>query len=670
MVLERIEGSHRFQNYETKLMAIAFPFAFLFTIIPFVIGFFIPQIASVYIINAYIIVFLTIFGVCLALLGFHNTVAKRLVLIIAITSFLGALAHYWLLIENLFFGLPITYPNISGYIAAGANIVMLVGLALVSFEQRRRSRRQIVGYLLIILLFAVCILSVYQLNLTFHPPIFPAFGSGLRILAAFFTAIFAWTFYFNQNPPREVIGRISRLLLVGASLILILGYTVFAYQYAMGWMNVASFYYAGSISDSITLMAIFTFLIAVLAVFSETLENMVDSRPMSIKYEMITRILLIVSLIIVMTLTSTIAITLTGRVLLVFLAPIDALLALQTIGTGLLMGFATIVLVVSGVGIFLSRWLYRPLELLEEETASVTDPGIISYTEPKGLVFTELQGVSDSFAELMKEISRVRAELRRFTITERRQRTPSTSQLAKLDYYLAILNNSVTSRIQTILTLSEIGRNTSNAEEQTHVFDMIQTEINEIEYTLKSIQLLRLIDTQALPEFSRLDLGPIMTRLITDLQELIPESANQISLALPETKAFILANTYVAHIFQPLLRLALERDVGGPAIIEVSFSKVEEYGNNFWQIDISHPKWVLPEIEKVLLFRADSEQPQKANPSLLLVPALVDYFRGKFRVKNIVIDDPQYGTVLQVLLPEASSRRVRTAPTDKERPRS
>ena len=159
-----------------------------------------------------------------------------------------------------------------------------------------------------------------------------------------------------------------------------------------------------------------------------------------------------------------------------------------------------------------------------------------------------------------------------------------------------------------------------------------------------------------------------MTRLINDLQELIPESASQITLVLPEQKAFVLVNVYVAQFFQPLLRLALERDVGGPASIEVTFSKVKEYGNDFWQIDISHSKWVLPDIEKVLLFRTDPEQPQKANPSLLLVPALVEYFRGKFRVKNIIIDDPQYGTVLQVLLPQATGRRQSSSRVSEEKP--
>ncbi len=670
MVLDRIQSSRWFQSYEQKLVAIAFPIAIILSVLPLVIGYFVPQMATVYLISAYIVVFLTIFGICLVLLGFHNKVARRLVFVIAITSLLGAIAHYWLLIEIFFFGFQIDYPAVSAYLSALANVVILVGLAFVSLEQRRRSMRQIAGYLLIILFFVVCILSTYQMNLTFHPPILPAFGTGLRILVAFLTAVFAWTFCFIQDPSEDVIGKTSRRLLVFASLLLILGYTAFAFQYAPGWQDVSVFYYAGSISDALTLLAIFTFLITVLAVFSETLENMATSRPISISYEVITRVLLICSLLIVLTLVATIAITLVGRVLLVFLAPVDALVALQTIGIGLLIGLAAIGVVVGGISYFLARWLYRPLEHLEEETASVTEPGIVSYTEPQGLAFTELQGVSDSFSELMNELSRVRAELRRFTITERRHRTPSTSQLAKLDYYLAILNNSVTNRLQAIMSLSEIGRNTTTPEEQTHVFNMIQTEINEIHYLLKSVQLLRLIDTQALPEFKRLDLVPIMTRLINDLQELIPESASQITLALPEQKAFVLVNDYVAQIFQPLLRLALERDVGGPASIEVTFSKVKEYGNDFWQIDISHSKWVLPDIEKVLLFRTAPEQPQKANPSLLLVPALVEYFRGKFRVKNIVIDDPQYGTVLQVLLPQATRRRQSPSRVPEENPQS
>ena len=117
-------------------------------------------------------------------------------------SFLGVLAHYWLLIETLFLGLPITYPNGAAYLAALANIILLGGFAIVAIEQRRRTWKQVGGYVLIILLFLACILFTYQMNLTFNPPILPAIGTGLRILVGFFTAIFSWTFYFNQNPPK------------------------------------------------------------------------------------------------------------------------------------------------------------------------------------------------------------------------------------------------------------------------------------------------------------------------------------------------------------------------------------------------------------------------------------------------------------------------------------
>lgn len=650
-------------------MVIAFPIALLLILIPLIVGFFVPQIATVYLISTYIVVFLGILGVCIILWGFHNKVARRLVLAVAVTSFLGAFAHFWLLIETVFLGFPISYPNTSAYIAAAANVVLLLGFALVSIEQRRRSIKQIAGYVLISLFFGVCILSIYQFNLTFHPPVLVAIGTGVRVLLGFFTTIFAWAFNFNQDPPKEIIGRPSRLLLVFASFVLILGYTISAYQYAFGWQDVAAYYYAGSISDSITLLAIFIFCIAVLAIFSGTIENMTTSRSVSVKYEIISRVLFVFSSFVGMILILIIAVTLFGRVLLFYLSPIDAMVGLQTVGVGSLMGFVVIVLAYSAIGHWLARWLFRPLEHLETETMAITEPGIVSYTEPPGLVFTELQGVSDSFTEIMNELSRVRAELRRFTITERRLRTPSISQLARLDYYLAILNNSITNRIQTIMNLAEVGRDITK-DEQIHVLDMIRTEMTEIHYLLNSVQILRLIDTQSLPEFHRIDIVPIITKLINELQEIIPESTSQISLSLPTQKAFVLANEYVKHIFQPLFRLALERDVGGPSTIEVVFTKTKEYGISFWQIDISHPKWVLSDLEKVLLFRADQEQPQKANPSLLVVPALVEYFRGKFHVKNIVIDDPQYGTTLQVLLPLATQRRSKQVQSTEETPGS
>ncbi len=654
-----IKGSQWFRSYGHKFVVIAFPVALIFSIIPTIIGIFDSQIALTYLVSAYIVVFVTSLGVCLILFGFHNQTARRLAIVVAVTSIIGVGANLWLLIETLFFGQPVTYPNGSVYLAAIANLVLLVGFALVSIEQRRQSWRQVGGYILITILFLACILTTYQLNLTFNPPIFPAIGSGLRILIGFFTAIFAWSFYFNKDPPKEIIGRLSRSLLVLASLILIVGYTVFAFQYASSYALTSAFFYSGSFSDVILLFGIFSFLIAILTIFTETLEKTATVRPLSIKYPVVTRIVLVLSLVVVLTLIGTVAITITGRVLLVFLSPPDVTGALQSISGGLGIGIIVLLLVSGSAAFYLSRLLFRPLEGLEAETSAVTEPGIITYSEPPALLFTELQEVSDSYASLVEELGRVRAELRRFTITEQILRKPSTSQLTKLDYYLSILSNSITNRIQSILSLTELGRLATTSEDHKHFFGRIQVEVNEIEDMMKSIQLLRLIDAQALPEFSRIDLCTTITTVISELQELVPESSSQINLSLPEQKCQVLANDYLGQIFQPLLRLILEQDVGGTATIDVAFSKITEFEIEYWQTEIAHPKWVLSDVEKVLLFRSDTEQPQKAMPNLLVVPALIDYFRGKFYVKNIVLDDPRYGTVFQILIPSAKSSRSR-----------
>ncbi|MFW9831234.1 MAG: M28 family peptidase [Candidatus Thorarchaeota archaeon] len=650
--------SQRERRYAQRFTIIAFPVALLLSMIPLAIGFFSPHLALVYLISAYIVVFLTIFGICIILLGFYNPVARRLVLVVAITSIIGALAHYWLLIETQFLGLPVSYPNISAYIAALANLVMLGGFVFVAIEQRKRSWKQVAGYVLIILLFLICLLTTYQMNLIFNPPILPAIGTGLRILIGFCTAIFAWTFYFNQNPPKDIIGPLSRMLLVLASLILTIGYTVFALQYAMGPQVVTTFYYAGSVSDSLTLFAIFTFLIAVLSIFTEIMEKMATIRPLSINYEIVTRVVLILSVTITLTLITTIAITLTSRALMIYLLPEFWIIALQAIGMGLFLSFLVIVSIGSCITYYLARILYKPLKNLQIETTAVTEPGIVSYTEPSGLMFSELQNVSDSYAKLIEELGRVRAELRRYTIVDRRTETPTRSQLGKLDYYLAILNNTITNRIQSIQSLTELGEGTINQDEQQQVFKMIRSEIAEIEYLVKSVQILRMIDADALPALSRIDLCTIIPALINELKRPDSEKQSEIKLTLPEEPCLVIANDFIQHAFRHLLQLALDQDVGSTTTIEVKFSKISEYGMDYWLTEILHPKWVLPDIEKVLMFRADTDQPQKANPSLLLVPALIEHFRGKFRIKNIVPDDPRYGTAFHIILPRSTRTRI------------
>jgi hypothetical protein len=641
-----------------QVLLVAFFIAIVLSVTPFLLGLLSPELAAVYLICAYFVVFLTLFGVCVLLFGYHNQMARRLAIVVAITSLIGVGANFWLLIELLFLRLPISFPNGTAYLSALANIVLLVGFAFVSMEQQRRSVRQLLGYGLITGFFLLCILSVYQMNLTYHPPIIPAIGLGLRVLVGFFTTVFAWSFYFNKDPPREVIGSRSRLLLVMASLFFMIAYTIFAYQYAMGFTTINLIFYAGSISDALTLFAIFSFLISVLTIFMEALEGTRTVRPVSIQYKLVNRVILIITLAVALTLCTTVSISIAGRILALYLPPALVTVALHTMGFGFLIALGVILGVGVAVSYYLSFLLHQPLQNLQTETAAITEPGITAYTEPPGLIFSELQTVSDSITALLTEMSRVRSELRRFTISEHRLRTPSTSQLSRLDYYLAMLGNQLTNRMQIILSLTEMRGRTNDLSELNHYFERIQTEVKEAQHLLQSVQLLRLIDAQALPEFTRIDLCTVIPRLLSELQEQVPESRSGFNLTLPGGLCQVRANEYIAQIFLPLFRLVLEADVGTSATIEVSLSKVKEFEVEYWQTEIIHPKWVLTDVEKSLLFRFIPEEPQRGNPNLLVVPLLAEYFRGKFRIENRVLEDAQYGTVLRVLLPVA--KRTRT----------
>ena len=525
-------------------------------------------------------------------------------------------------------------------------------------EQRQRSLRKMVGYVLITLFFLICIFSVYQMNLTYHPPVIPAIGLGLRVLVGFFTAIFAWSFYFNKDPPREVIGTRSRLLLVMASLLMIVTYTAFAFQYAMGFMAIDLIFYAGSVSDVLTLFAIFSFLIAVLTIFMEALEGTPTVRPVSIRYMLVNRVVLTVTLAVALTLITTVSISITGRILAVYLPPPIFSIIVQTIGFGFLLALGIILGVGVAVSYYLSFLLYQPLQNLQEETTAITEPGITAYTEPPGLIFSELQTISDSFIGILSEIARIRAELRRFTISEHRLRSPSTSQLSRLDYYFSMLGNQLSNHLQSILSLTEIQADAPDPSALNRVFEQIQTEVRETQQLLESVQLLRLIDAQALPEFKRVDLCAVVPRILAELQELIPDSLNSFNLALPEQSCQVWANEYLAQVFLPLLRLSLETNVHTSSTVDVSISNITELDVTYWQTEISNAKWVLTDVEKSLLFRFNPEEPQRGNPALLVVPLLVEYFRGKFRIENRVPEDAQYGTVLRVLLPVAKRTRI------------
>jgi hypothetical protein len=406
------------------------------------------------------------------------------------------------------------------------------------------------------------------------------------------------------------------------------------------------------------LFAIFSFLIGVLTIFMEALEGTRTIRPVSIRYMLVNRVVLIITLAVTLTLSTTVSISIAGRILALYLPPPMGTIVLQTIGFGFLIALGVILGVGVAVSYYLAFLVHQPLQNLQKETAAITEPGITAYTEPPGLIFSELQTVSDSFTEILSEMARVRAELRRFTISEHRLRSPSTSQLSRLDYYLGMLSNHLSNRLQSILSLTELRSGQPDLSEVNRYFEQIQTEVQETQQLLQSIQLLRLIDAQALPEFTRIDLCAVFPRILSDLQELVPESLSNFNLALPDKPGLVRANEYLDQIFLPLLRLALEADVGSSATIEISMSKITELDVEYWQTEIIHPKWVLTDVEKSLLFRFISEEPQRGNPTLLAVPLLVEYFRGKFRIENRVPEDAQYGTVFQVLLPAANQTRT------------
>jgi hypothetical protein len=553
--------------------------------------------------------------------------------------------------ETLLIGLPTAFPT--GYLTLDSlrNVALVIGLAAISAGHHRRRQAQLIGYLFLSLLVLACILTTYQANLLGNPPVSLALAVGGRLLLSFFTAIFAWSFFFSLSPPLNLVGRAVRGVLVAAPILQLLARTLFALQYAQLHMTVASFFFAGSLLDGLLLFAECVLLVAGLALFTQVVELMPTPRPAIIGYGTTSRTLFLATLVAAVLVTATTAIALVGRILPVFLPEPETMLALHTIAAGLVLGVVIVLITVGAAAFAMTRLILRPLDELGNEVAAVTQPGLTAYQEPRHLVFTELQSLSDGYRQLLDVLKRTRSQLRAPDPFARRE-SATEVPASRDDFYTAVLDHQAARASEVILrNLQRLAQTPDETGEMGKNLKEAIAATEELQEVLRVIQTLRTVDAGEIPELSSRDLGNILRQVVEETKEGFGHRILRISLQLSEPHCRILANDLATDVFTNILRCIVRNDVNEEVVIDLAVNQVQELDTTYWQTVITSHGWIVPDEQKDTMYLRDPRQAHTAQLSLLLAKALVEALHGVLRTGNEVPYDPRYGTAFAILLP-------------------
>lgn len=599
---------------------------------------------------------LTLFSVCLPLGGgFRNRRARILCLILMLSSLLSISGFALTIMGTLLMGTAPSFPSLSSVMEGLSSLALVIGLAAVSANQRRERRVvEWLGYLILILVFLFLLFLIYTSNLEGTPPVVYALVAGTGMTLSFFSAVFAWSFYFSADPPLNLTGKVSRFLLVAAMVLQLFARSAFALNYAFLHQQVPLFYYAGSAADALLFFSGLILLTAVLALLAHTVESFPAHRPASIRLSTMTVIVsssLILALILTVDLAS---LALASQVMGSLLPAQDTSLALQTFGGGLMLIVVLTLLVGGGAAAAMGNLLMKPLEGLNRQVLAVTEPGMTAYREPPALIFTELQSLSDSFGRLVDRINRIIAELRSVRPEGWMERGASRP----VDFYIDLLSHEIRNYSQVILSNMELmgrlaGQGEGAKDQMAHCMTAVTEAVDKIRDILGQVQTLRRLEREGTPDLVDTDLIQGLSKAVQMVKSLYPQRRVRVEMDLPSEPCYVLANALLEDLFVNLLRNAVDNDPHEEVVIEVAVRPLHEQGVDYWQTTITDRGLGIPDEEKDTLFLRDQRGARRRGLGLLLVATLVEAYRGKIRVENRVPGDHRYGTVFTVLLPRA-----------------
>jgi signal transduction histidine kinase len=437
-------------------------------------------------------------------------------------------------------------------------------------------------------------------------------------------------------------------------LIQFLGFTVFALEYAVLHSMVPAFYFAGSFSDSILTFAGLMLIITVLAIFAQTIEIMPENRPASVRYVAVTTILVLSILMGILLVLTIATVSLIQTVLTIFLPIQTVTIAMQMIGVGFL-SIVGLLLIIGGiVSYFLIDLLYRPLERLEAQIQDVSEPGITAYEEPRHLLFIELQSLSDNFHLLVERIKRISYELRKVRSQKTRRRKTAPTTRPEKDQYSELLTYRITDSSKEILGNAEALLESFKDDPRTSKYiQSIIDEARQIQRMLSSVQMLRQIKAEQVPELSRVDMCKTLKTVFDKIKAQYSQRDLSFPSKLPRFGCKVMANLLLQDLITNLLQYLIERNPHNKVVIEVEVNEITWAALSYWQVTFTDKGNVIPDEEKDVLFRRDLLPARELPISILLAEVLAASFKGKIEVRNRIPGDRRYGTIFILRSPSA-----------------
>ncbi len=174
---------------------------------------------------------------------------------------------------------------------------------------------------------------------------------------------------------------------------------------------------------------------------------------------------------------------------------------------------------------------------------------------------------------------------------------------------------------------------------------------------IENVKKLTKIGVMNPSDFVRVDLGRVLAKAKSSLENSFPGRSVSVRLDVPES-SFVMANNLLEELFINLLSNSVKYDPHEQAEVDISCEKVIEDSRPMWKICVEDRGSGIPDEKKPLLFQKHIRLKPDAGVSgaglgLSICRALADKFGGRIWIEDRVPGQSELGARFCVILPSA-----------------
>jgi len=183
------------------------------------------------------------------------------------------------------------------------------------------------------------------------------------------------------------------------------------------------------------------------------------------------------------------------------------------------------------------------------------------------------------------------------------------------------------------------------------------TLIRQTADLIENVKKLTKIGVMNPSDFVRVDLGRVLAKASSSLENSFPGRAVSVKLDVQES-SFVMANNLLEELFFNLLSNSVKYDPHAQAEIDISCKKIIEDSRHMWKVCVEDRGTGIPDEKKSLLFQKHMRlKPESrisgAGLGLSICRALADKFGGRIWVEDRVPGQSELGAKFCVVLPSA-----------------